>query len=113
MSRPELATQMQTEIITKRSDMLIRRLVLGPGEAMPWHVDPCHRFSVVVRGERLRIEFRDTDQQIAFEVHPGLADWDQPEPRVHRGVNAGGSPYEEVTVFFLDPPGIEPQLASP
>jgi hypothetical protein len=100
---------MRTEVITKRDDLVIRRLVLEPGEAMPWHTDPCHRFSVVVRGERLRIEFRDTEEQMAVAVHPGLADWDLPEPRVHRGVNAGAVPYEEVVVFFLDPPGIDPQ----
>jgi len=27
--------------------------VLEPGEAMPWHTDACHRFSVIVRGVRL------------------------------------------------------------
>ena len=38
---------MQTEIITIRDDLVIRRLVLEPGEAMPWHTDSCHRFTVV------------------------------------------------------------------
>jgi len=41
---------MKSEVITKRDDLMIRRLVLGPGEAMPWHTDACHRFSVIVRG---------------------------------------------------------------
>lgn len=100
---------MPTQIITRRKDLLIRRLVLEPGEAMPWHTDRCHRFSVVVRGEQLRIEFRDTGEQQAVAVHPGTADWDPPEARVHRGVNAGAVPYEEVVMFFLDPPSIEPQ----
>ena len=100
---------MRLEILTKRTDLLIRRLVLEPGEAMPWHTDRCHRFSVVVRGQQLRIEFRDTGEQLPVTVHPGTADWDPPEPRVHRGVNAGELPYEEVVMFFLDPPGIEPQ----
>lgn len=49
---------MKTETITARSDLLIRRLVLEPGEAMPWHTDSCERFTVVVRGEALCIEFR-------------------------------------------------------
>jgi hypothetical protein len=40
---------MRTEIISRRDDLVIRRLVLEPGEAMPWHTDPCHRFTVVVR----------------------------------------------------------------
>jgi hypothetical protein len=100
---------MEAEIITKRPDIMIRRLVLDPGEAMPWHTDTCHRFSVVVRGEHLRIEFRDTGEVINVSVRSGHADWDLPESRVHRGVNAGQLPYEEVTVFFLNPPNIEPQ----
>jgi hypothetical protein len=100
---------MRLEVITRRDDLVIRRLVLEPGEAMPWHTDPCHRFSVVVRGEQLRIEFRDTGEQVAVRVHPGMADWDLPEARVHRGVNAGAVLYEEVVMFFLDPPGIDPQ----
>jgi quercetin dioxygenase-like cupin family protein len=45
---------MQIERITKRDDLVIRRLILEPGEAMPWHTDACHRFSVVIRGEQLR-----------------------------------------------------------
>jgi hypothetical protein len=100
---------MRLEVITRRDDLMICRLVLEPGEAMPWHTDPCHRFSVVVRGEQLRIEFRDTGEQVGVPVHPGMADWNLPETRVHRGVNAGAVPYEEVAVFFLESPGIEPQ----
>jgi len=34
---------------------------------MPWHTDSCHRFSVVVRGERLRIEFRDTGERLVVD----------------------------------------------
>jgi hypothetical protein len=101
--------KMRQEVITRRDDLVIRRLVLGPGESMPWHTDTCHRFSVVVRGEQLRIEFRDTGEQVAVAVHPGMAGWDPPEARVHRGVNTGADPYEEVVMFFLAPPGIEPQ----
>lgn len=104
---------MKMEVITQRDDLMIRRQILEPGEALPWHTDRCHRFSVVVRGERLRIEFRDTGEQVTFDVHPGMADWDVPEVRVHRGVNAGETPYEEIVVFFLDAPGIDPQPAQP
>ena len=100
---------MQLEVITQRDDLLIRRMVLEPGEAMPWHTDTCRRFTVVVRGEQLRIEFRDHGEAVTVPVRPGLADWDFPEARIHRGVNAGSEPYEEVVVFFRDPPGIEPQ----
>ncbi len=104
---------MQMEVITKRDDLVIRRLVLEPGEAMPWHTDSCLRFSVVVRGEQLRIEFRDTGAPVTVAVHPGMADWDEPDARVHRGVNAGTTPYEEVVTFFLDAPGIDPQPEHP
>ena len=104
---------MRTELITKRDDLVIRRLVLEPGEAMPWHTDPCHRFSVVVRGEQIHIEFRETGERIPIAVQPGIAEWDQPEARVHRGVNSGATPYEEVVIFFLDKPGIDPQPVQP
>lgn len=100
---------MQMEVITKRDDLLIRRHILEPGEALPWHIDLCHRFTVVVRGERLHIEFRDTGEIAVVPVHPGLAEWDVPEARVHRGVNVGAVPYEEVIMFFLDSPGLDPQ----
>jgi hypothetical protein len=96
-------------LITKRDDLLIRRLILEPGEAMPWHTDSCHRFTVAVRGDLLRIEFRDTDEHASVAVHVGMAEWDEPESRVHRGVNAGSSVYEEIVLFFLDEPGIDPQ----
>ena len=102
---------MRMEVITQREDLLIRRQILEPGEALPWHTDRCHRFSVVVRGDCLQIEFRDTGEILTFDVHPGQAEWDQPEVRVHRGVNAGVTTYEEVVMFFLDPPGIDPQPA--
>ena len=104
---------MRMEVITKRDALEIRRLVLEPGEATPWHTDSCHRFSVVVRGEQLLIEFRDTGEQVTVAVRPGMADWDDPGARVHRGVNAGATPYEEVVTFFLDTPGIDPQPEHP
>ena len=104
---------MRMEVITKRDNLLIRRQILEPGEALPWHVDLCHRFSVVVRGEQIRIEFRDSGENVLIEVHPGLADWDKPEAQVHRGVNVGATPYEEIVLFFLDPPNIDPQPEQP
>ena len=79
---------MRIETLSRRDDLLIRRHVLEPGEALPWHTDLCHRFTVLVRGDRLRIEFADGSEQ-ELDVHPGLAEWDVPEPRVHRGVNVG------------------------
>ncbi len=99
---------MSLEWITRRDDVAIRRMVLAPGEAMAWHVDPCHRFSVVVRGDALRIEFRD-GETVDVPVHAGLTGWDAPEARVHRAVNAGDSVYEEVVTFWLDAPDMDPQ----
>lgn len=104
---------MQLEVITQRDDLLIRRLVLEPGEAMPWHTDRVHRFSVVVRGDGLVIEFRETGEKLEVPVRPGLADWDEPESRVHRAVNVGTGPFEEVVTFFLPEPNLDPQPVEP
>jgi hypothetical protein len=100
---------MQSETITQRADLIIRRHILEPGEALPWHTDRCHRFTVVVSGESLRIEYRDSGEIETFPVQAGMADWDAPQSKVHRGVNAGSVPYEEVIIFFTDEPGMEPQ----
>lgn len=100
---------MRSEVITKRDDLMIRRLVLEPGDAMAWHTDACQRFSVIVRGERLTIEFRETGERLAVAVHPGMVGWDEPDARVHRAVNTGSTAYEEVVTFLLDVPGREPQ----
>ena len=98
---------MKSETITRRADLVIRRHILEPGEALPWHTDLCHRFTVVVTGDRLSIEYRESGEVETFPVHPGLADWDAPLPKVHRGINAGTVPYKEVIIFFLDEPGID------
>ena len=100
---------MKSEIITQRDDLIIRRHILEPGEALPWHTDLCHRFTVVVTGEALSIEYRDTGEIESFSVHAGQADWDAPQSRVHRGINTGTVTFEEVIVFFIDEPGMEPQ----
>jgi hypothetical protein len=100
---------MKSETITQRTDLIIRRHILEPGEALPWHTDRCHRFTVVVRGEALRIEYRDTGEVETFPVYAGMADWDEPQPRVHRAINTGSVTFEEVITFFLDERGMEPQ----
>jgi hypothetical protein len=100
---------MRTEVITRRSDLLIRRAILAPGQTTPWHVDLVERFTVVVRGDRLAIEFRDGGERHEFAVHPGLADWDHPEPRAHRAVNIGAETFEEVVTFFLEDGESDPQ----
>ena len=100
---------MQLEVITDRTDLLIRRQLLEPGAATPWHTDACHRFSVVVRGDGLTIEFLGEDAAQSVPVKPGLADWEAPEPRVHRAVNTGTVTFEEVVTFYRDHPGQDPQ----
>jgi hypothetical protein len=100
---------MTSETITQRDDLIIRRHILEPGEALPWHTDLCRRFTVVVTGDSLGIEYRDSGEIETFPVHAGMTGWDEPQPRVHRGINAGSVPYEEVIVFFLNTPRMEPQ----
>jgi quercetin dioxygenase-like cupin family protein len=97
------------EVLFERGTILVRRLRLVPGESMPWHRDPFDRVTVVLRGDALALEYRDGGEARRFEVTPGQVDWDEPSDRVHRGVNVGEEPYEEVTVFLLDRPGAVPQ----
>ena len=97
------------ETIRQHGATRVRRLILEPGGATPWHVDPYHRISVVVRGEALAIEFRDGRETERVRVHPGEADWDEPTGEVHRAVNVGRATYEEITIFFLDRPDAVPQ----
>ena len=100
---------MAEERLLLRGTTLVRRLRLAPGEAMPWHRDPFHRVTVVLRGDRLSIEYRDGGERVRFQVTPGQVDWDEPTDRVHRGVNVGEEPYEEIAVVFLDHPAADPQ----
>ncbi len=100
---------MKLELITRRDDLLIRRMVLEPGESMFWHHDVCERFSVVVRGDALGVQFLDDPIIQPLVIHPGLADWDVPEPRVHRAINIGVETFEEVVTFLLRAPDQDPQ----
>ena len=100
---------MISETISQRTDLIVRRHVLEPGEALPWHSDLCHRFTVVVNGETLAIEYRDSKETKTIAVHPGLAEWDKPQSKIHRAINIGRVTYEEVIIFFIDKPDIEPQ----
>jgi quercetin dioxygenase-like cupin family protein len=95
--------------ISQRDKTLVRRLILEPGTATPWHIDPYHRVTVVVRGEALAIEYRDGREPVRVEVVAGESDWDEPTDRVHRAVNVSRTTYEEVTIFFLDRPDALPQ----
>ena len=67
---------MQLETITDNNDLLVRRLILGAGESMYWHSDNCRRFTVVIHGTRLAIEYREGGDIGEFEVYPGMAGWD-------------------------------------
>jgi quercetin dioxygenase-like cupin family protein len=100
---------MTEEVLHKRGTTLVRRQCLAPGESTPWHRDPFHRVTVVLSGDALVIEYRDGSPGDRFAVRPGQVDWDEPTDRVHRGVNVGQEPYEEIVVFFLDHPDAHPQ----
>ncbi len=102
---------MKLEVISRGDDLLIRRMVLEPGDATPWHTDSCRRFSVVVRGTALTIEFRDGLQE-AIPVHAGLSEWNEPEPKVHRAINTGADTFEEVVMFQIDRVDQDPQPQS-
>jgi hypothetical protein len=99
---------MLEQTLHHRGTIIVRRLRLGPGEATRWHRDPFDRVSIVLSGDVLAIEFRDgpTEQ---VKLLPGQVDWDQPGDRIHRAVNIGSTPYEEITVFFLAHPDDVPQ----
>ena len=85
--------RMIEETISRRGNVMVRRLVLAPGEATPWHIDPFHRLTVIIRGDALAIEHRDGTSTARIEVAPGMSDWDEPTGVVHRGVNAGQHTY--------------------
>ena len=77
---------MKSETITWRTDLIIRRQILGPDETLPWHMDRCYRFPVVAGGETLSIEYRDTGEVETFPVHAGMADRDAPQPEAEETV---------------------------
>ena len=97
------------ETITDDSDLLIRRMILEPDEATPWHVDRCRRFTVVIRGERLQIQFQEAGTALDVMVGRGEANWDEPDDTVHRVVNTGTSTFEEVVSFYRTTPHEDPQ----
>jgi len=97
------------EVLHHRGNVLVRRQRLAPGEASPWHRDPCHRVTVVLSGDLLRIEFRDSREAQRCKVTPGEVDWSEPGERVHRAVNIGKKVFEEIVIFFLDHPDAAPQ----
>ena len=96
---------MTDEALFQHGTTLVRRLRLAPGEAMPWHRDPMRRVAIILSGDTLLIEFRDGGESQRVAVTPGQVEWEEPSTRVHRAVNVGMQPHEQVTVFLLDRPG--------
>ena len=87
---------MLEETLYHRGTTLVRRMEIEQGEATRWHVDPFHRVSVVLKGGVLAIESRDGRPTIEVKVAPGQVDWDEPGHHIHRAVNIGDVPYEEI-----------------
>ena len=104
---------MLIETLTDRPTLLIRKLTLAPGECTPWHTDRCERFTVIVAGEELTVEFASSSDAHVQPVAPGMCGWDQPESRVHRAVNSGTSDYVEVVSFYRENAAIDPQPEHP
>ena len=100
---------MKSETITEKDDLEIRRLVLLPNESTTWHRDTCSRFTVVVKGSKLTIEYRASGKLEEVDVYPGLAGWEDPEPLIHRATNTADDIYEEVTTFYKPAPETTPQ----
>jgi hypothetical protein len=100
---------MIVDTLAEETNLVIQRLKLDPGEANYWHSDNCLRFSVVVSGSRLAIEYKDSGDINEFGVHAGMAGWDYPEDRIHRAINKGGEMYEEVVTFYRDGVDVIPQ----
>jgi len=100
---------MKLESITERDDLVIWKMTLLPGEASHWHTDNCSRFTVIVTGDKLGIEFRDSKERLDLDVQPGSSGWDEPESRVHRAVNIGLEEYVEIVTFYREHSAIVPQ----
>jgi len=100
---------MELETITDRDDLVIWKMTLSPGEAGYWHTDSCSRFTVIVSGDKLGIEFRDQVERVEIDVVSGTSGWDEPEERVHRAVNIGSVDYVEIVTFYRENASIVPQ----
>lgn len=79
------------------------------GRGDPWHRDPFHRVTVVLKGDLLAIEFRDGGETAQWKIIVGEVDWSEPSDRVHRAVNVGEEIFEGITTFFLDRDEAVPQ----
>jgi hypothetical protein len=59
------------EVLFHHGTTMVRRLVLAPGETMPWHLDPFHRVAVILRGDAIAIEYRDRGESHHVQITPG------------------------------------------
>ena len=100
---------MSVTTIGQRGNTLLKRMRLLPGESTPWHRDPYERVTTVLTGGVLAIEFRDGSPVEHVRLTRGQATFEEPVDKLHRAVNVGTEPYEEVSVFFLDRPDAVPQ----
>ncbi|MBM4204777.1 MAG: hypothetical protein FJ194_11595 [Gammaproteobacteria bacterium] len=91
------------------ADCVVREMRLESGAVSAWHIDPCRRYSVVLAGDRLAIEFAGVPEREEFPVYRGLSGWDEPEPRVHRAINTGSESYVELVTFLRAVPNSDVQ----
>jgi hypothetical protein len=100
---------MREELLYEKGDILVRRAILDPGESSAWHTDACNRVTVILSGDRLAIESRDSGEVKELHIRAGQVDWDEPTSEIHRAINVGCWRYEEVVTYFLSEPGQDPQ----
>jgi hypothetical protein len=55
-------------------------------------------------GDALAIEYRARARALTSSSPPDKSIGDEATDRIHRAVNIGTQPYEEIVVFFLDHP---------
>jgi len=82
---------------------------LLPSEATPWHYDLCHRITAVIQGHTLAIEYADEMPTKYVAYTPVQIDWDKLSHHLHRALNSSSKFYEELTIFFLYKPSVNPQ----
>ena len=104
---------MSEKVLFNFGFILVRRMSLLPGEATPWHYDLCHRITRVIQGATLAVEYDEKMPNKYVIYTPGQIDWNKPSHNLHRAMNSSSQFYEELTIFFLDKPGLNPQPGKP
>jgi hypothetical protein len=59
------------------------------------------RVAVVLKGDLLSIEYGDGGESQSVEITPGQVEREEPSARVHRAVNVGTQPSEQVAEFSV------------